>query len=128
MLFSHFQVLLFDPLLSDAHCGIHFSVLSKNNQSDNPSNIVTNEIKSMSKPVWIGSEAETFRDHPNTADIAAFVEKVDEASLRNDVSKAIICCLTTECSSFLVHAAKSAGILKQVKVFPANKNKHKPEW
>ena len=29
-LINHFEILPFDPLLSDAHCGIHFSVVYKN--------------------------------------------------------------------------------------------------
>ena len=124
-LVNQFEVFPFDPLLIDAHCGIHFSVICKNNQSDNPSNIVTNETKSVSKPIWIGPEAEAFRKYLNTDDVAAFVERVDEVSLRNDVTKADICRLTTECSSCLLHVAESAGVLKQVHVTKTNKSQ---EW
>ena len=84
-LVNQFEVLPFDPLLSDAHCGIHFSVFCKNNQLDKSSNIVTNEIESISKPVSIGTEAETFRNHLNSVYIVAFVKKIDEASLRTDL-------------------------------------------
>ena len=47
--------------------------------------------------------------------------RVDTMSLRNNVTKAEICCLTTEYYSVILYAAESAGMLKQVKVFPAHK-------
>ena len=115
-LINHFEILPFDPLLSDTHCGIHFSVRYKNDKST--VNIITdvqNEVILIIKPVWINSEAEIFRENLNSYNIKAFSVKVDRMSRRNDVTIAEICGLTTECFSFLLYAAESAGMLKQVK-------------
>ena len=94
-LVNHFEVLPFYLHFSNAHCGIHYSVILNNDQPDKHGINITNKTQSISKPVWIGPEAETFRNYLSTDDIAAFVGRVDELSLRNDSTKADICCLTT---------------------------------
>ena len=55
----------------------------------------------------------------------AFSVKVDTMSSRNDVTKAEICGLAIEYSSFLLHATESSGMLKQVKIFPVTNNAEK---
>lgn len=69
---------------------------------------------------------ETFGNCLSTDEISAFVRRIDELLLSHDVTKDDISYLATECSSFLLHAAESAGMLKQVKVLSTNNNIQKP--
>ena len=72
---SEFEVLPFDPIISDAHSGLHFSLIC--------SEIVLKQPYSCDQPVsvtrstWDSAESASFIQGLDTNKIASFIDKID---------------------------------------------------
>ena len=123
---SEFEVLPFDPMISDAHSGLRFSLICNE--------IVLNEPVSCDQPVsvarskWDSAESAPFIQGLDTNKIAFFIDKIDALNA-DQVSVKAIEELTSECSSILIGAAKDTGLIKQIQTKSSKVKtsiKHKP--
>ena len=69
---KEFQILLFDPMLSDVHCGIHISLSC---QPDNPTVIEANQddVPTVFRAAWDASKLDSFLQNLKTDDISQFI-------------------------------------------------------
>ena len=114
---SEFEVLPFDPMISDAHSGVHFSLIC--NEIDLHVNQGVTANITMAK--WNNAEAESFVEHLNTDKIASFLHKIDVLDI-DQVAACDINDLNAECSSILIGAAREVGFIKDVELQPPKKN------
>lgn len=108
---SEFEILLFDPMISDAHNGLHFSILCKEIvfQESNHTDTVN-----VTRAKWNNAESKIFIERLNSDKIASLISKID--ALSNDqVVVYDINNLNAECSSILIDAANDAGFIKKYK-------------
>ena len=112
-----FEVLPFDPMISDAHSGVHFSLIC--NEIDLHVNQGVTANITMAK--WNNAEAESFVEHLNTDKIASFLHKIDALDI-DQVAACGINDLNAECSSILINAAREVGFIKDVELQPPKKN------
>ena len=114
---SEFEVLPFDPMISDAHSGVHFSLIC--NEIDLHVNQGVTANVTMAK--WNNAEAESFVEHLNTDKIATFLHKIDVLDI-DQVAACDINELNAECSSNLIGAAREVGFIKDEELQPPKKN------
>ena len=114
---SEFEVLPFDPMISDAHNGVHFSLIC--NEIDLHVNQGVTANITMAK--WNNAEAESFVEHLNTDKIDSFLHKIDVLDI-DQVAACDINDLNAECSSILIGAAREVGFIKDVELQPPKKN------
>ena len=114
---SEFEVLPFDPMISDAHSGVHFSLIC--NEIDLHVNQGVTANITMAK--WNNAEAESFVEHLNTDKIASFLHKIDVLDI-DQVAACEINDLNAECSSILIGAARDVGFIKDEELQPPKKN------
>ena len=104
---SDFAVLPFEPMISDAHNGIQFSLLC--NEAVFHENDHT-DTQSVTRAKWNNAEAQIFVENLNSDKIASLISKIDALSsdqaVANDINN-----LNTECSSILIDAANGAGFI-----------------
>ena len=104
---KEFEILPFEPLVSDAHSGIHISLECSATEScqnfDNEDILIT-------KATWKTELSNTFLSNLNEDDVECFVEKLALVST-NTVTKEDVEVLSSECSSLLFNAADAAGMI-----------------
>ena len=104
---KEFEILPFEPLVSDAHSGIHISLECSATEScqnfDNEDILIT-------KAKWKTELSNTFLHNLNEEDVECFVEKLALVST-NTVTKEDVEVLASECSSLLFKAADAAGMI-----------------
>ena len=108
---NDFNILPFDPLLSDVHSGIHISLCCQ------PENVLsqeinTNESDTITRASWNANAQNLFLQNLNDDNINQLIDQMD--SLNETVSKETVQHLTTQCSSLLYNAADAAGMIKQI--------------
>ena len=110
---KEFQILLFDPMLSDVHCGIHISL---SYQHYNPTVVETNQddVPTVVMAAWDASKLDSFLQNLNTDGISQFINHMN--SVQEDITKETVELLTAQCSSLLYNAADAAGMLKHRKL------------
>ena len=109
---SEFEVLSFDPMISDVHSGVHLSLCNEIGLNENPHHDST----TVTRAKWNNAEAHIFVERLNS-----FVSKVD--ALSNDQESARdINTLTAECSSIVMDAANEAEFIKESKLRPFKHN------
>ena len=115
---SEFEVLPFDPMISDAHCGIHFSLIC--NEIELKQNLNVESI-TVNRASWNNVESASFIEHLDTNRITSFIDNID--ALDNaQVSARIVQDLTLECSSILTDAADEVGFIKKIVSKPVKKS------
>ena len=133
-LFTHvsaFEVLPFDPMISDIHNALHIEILCKLVDTvDN--DIVHEDSNVILKPVWVNNNNQTFIDSLNLENIENLIDKIDAIDVVN-VNKDTINNLVEECNNIIINAASESGMLKEKKVYKDctknNKNcKSKKPW
>ena len=105
---SEFEIFPFDPMTSDAHNGLHFSLICIEIEFKQPDSY--DQPVSMSRSIWNSAESVSF---VQSLDIASFIEKIDVLNTQQ-VSTSAIEELTSECSSILIDAANDTGFIKQI--------------
>ena len=104
---KEFEILPFEPLVSDAHSGIHISLECSATEScqnfDNEDILIT-------KATWKSELSNAFLHNLNEDDVERFVEKLALVST-NTVTKDDVEVLASECSSLLFNAADAAGMI-----------------
>lgn len=108
-LVNDFKVLPFDPMLSDAHCGIHISLASHPDRLVDLS-VQDNDTQSISRAIWDKSKQDSFLQNLNNEEINHFICHMD--SLEGDFTKETVELLTSQCTSLLYNAADAAGMIK----------------
>ena len=123
---SEFEVLPFDPMISDAHSGLHFSLICNEIVLKQPDSC--DQSVSVTRSTWDRAESASFIQGLDTNKNASFIDKI-EALNADQVSVKAIEELTSECSSILIGAAKDTGFIKQIKTKSTKVKtslKHKP--
>lgn len=116
-----FEILPFEPMVSDAHCGVRLSLsyntsLNEQQQENDTENI------NVTKAIWSSEAKEDFLHHLNEYDINQFVDRLNLVS-PNNVSREDVEILVSECSSLLFNAADAAGMIKHSTAKPLSSNK-----
>ncbi|CAG2242759.1 unnamed protein product [Mytilus edulis] len=110
---SEFEVLPFDPMISDVHNALHVKILcklidvNKCMNSGEPSTIV--------KAVWDSKNLQSFNDCLN--------DKLDAIDIAS-VSKDSINSLIEECNNIIIQAASECGMLKEKNIVNNNCNRN----
>ena len=122
---SEFEILPFDPMTSDAHNGLHFSLICNEIEFKQPDSY--DQPVSVTRSTWNGVESASFVQSLDTIKIASFIEKIDALNPEQVSTKAIEE-FTSECSSILTDAANDTGFIKQIQRKSKVKTsiKHKP--
>lgn len=122
---KEFEILSFDPMLSDLHCGIQISLLCSNNDEESLSDTADTVCDSdvVHRAVWLPNASETFLQNLNADNISQFIQSIDAIS-NHEISKEKIEVLTSQCSSLLFTAADKAGMIKQSII----KDAVEPNW
>lgn len=126
-----FEILPFEPLVSDAHSGVYLSLTCTTSIAGQQE--IDNEDITVMKANWNSEASEVFLHHLNTNDINQFVDRLNLVS-SNDVSKEDVETLVSECSSLLFNAADAAGMIKHstIRATPTRKqvsrNSTKRPW
>ena len=105
---QHFQILPFEPMVSDAHSGISLALTCNSPYIDHP-NLVNGEDIS-TKAVWKSESSEIFLNHLDDSDVTQFLDRLSSMT-PNDISKESIELMVSECSSLLFNAADAAGMI-----------------
>ncbi|CAG2219780.1 unnamed protein product [Mytilus edulis] len=118
---SEFEVLPFDPMLSDVHNALHVKILcklidvNKCMNSGEPSTIV--------KAVWDSKNLQSFNDCLNDENIVCLNDKLDAIDIAS-VSKDSINSLIEECNNIIIQAASECGMLKEKNIVNNNCNRN----
>ena len=109
---SEFEVLPFDPMISDAHSGLCFSLICNEIELKQPD--FCDQLVSLTQFTWNSAESAWFVQGLDTNKIASFIDKIDALNTKQVSVKAIEE-LTSECLSILIDSAKDTGLIKQIK-------------
>ncbi|CAG2222549.1 unnamed protein product [Mytilus edulis] len=118
---SEFEVLPFDPMISDVHNALHVKILcklidvNKCMNSGEPSTIV--------KAVWDSKNLQSFNDCLNDENIVCLNDKLDAIDIAS-VSKDSINSLIEECNNIIIQAASECGMLKEKNIVNNNCNRN----
>lgn len=104
-----FEILPFDPMVSDAHSGVYLSLTHTFPVMEQPNYI--SEERVITKSCWSQEAADVFLQHLNSHDINHFNDSLDALS-PNDFTKENIESYVSQCSSLLFNAADAAGMIK----------------
>ena len=113
--FLEFEVLPFDPMISDVHCALHF-VLSIN---EKPEYFVKDSDDICIKPKWVKEKTIDFINNLNEEEIEVLNRKLDTVNI-DLIDQETVENLIGECNSILSIAASSSDMLK---IFKQNNNK-----
>ena len=108
---SEFEILPFYPMTSDAHIGLHLSLICNEIEFKQPD--YHDQPVSVARSTWNSAESASFVQSLDTIKIASFIEKIDALNTEQVSTKAIEE-LNSECSSILIDAANDTGFIKQI--------------
>ena len=109
-LVNNFEILPFDPMISDVHCGIHIS-FSCHPDSSVDLNLQDNDTQPISRAIWDKSKHDSFLQNLNNEEINLFICRMN--SLEGNFTKETVELLTSQCTSLLYNAADEAGMIKR---------------
>ena len=97
---SEFEVLPFDPMTSDAHCGLHFSLTCNDMNGEQHTHDDNNPV-TITGAKWNSVESASSVGLLNGNKIDSFIRKIDALNTNEQQSTQVINELTSECSSIL---------------------------
>ena len=114
-LFCLFEVLPFDPMISDVHNALHVEILCKSTCIVPNDGIYLDEPSIHVKAVWDNNNCQSFNDFLNIENIARLNDKLDNIDIAN-VNKDSINSLIDDCNDIIIEAASASGMLKEQRV------------
>ena len=112
---SEFEVLPFDPMISDVHNALHVDILCKSTCIFQNDGIDLDEPSIHVKVVWDNNKCQSFNDFLNIENIARLNDKLDNIDTVN-VNKDSINSLIDDCNDIIIEAAFASGMLKEQRV------------
>ena len=106
---KEFEILPFEPLMSDAHSGLHIS-LQCSVSNDNDGNLA-NEESVVTKATWKPEQSDIFLQNISMVNVENYIEKLSTFCAVGTVTKEDVEVLVSECSSLLFDAAEAADMI-----------------
>ena len=129
---KEFEILPFEPLMSDAHSGLHIS-LQCSVSNDNDGNLA-NEESVVTKATWKPEQSDIFLQNISMVNVENYIEKLSTFCAVGTVTKEDVEVLVSECSSLLFDAAEAADMISHKTVTSRVASKfdsrkvHKKPW
>jgi hypothetical protein len=111
----HVEVLPFVPMISDVHNALHVDILCKSTCIFQNDGIDLDEPSIHVKVVWDNNKCQSFNDFLNIENIARLNDKLDNIDTVN-VNKDSINSLIDDCNDIIIEAAFASGMLKEQRV------------
>lgn len=125
---SHFEILPFDPILSDVHNAVFVEFCGKSHDCVNPQN---KENITTFKSKWVPENQVNFIENLNQDDLDSLKAKLESIDI-DSIDKHMIDSLVGECNTLILNAAENSGMLKEVNLsrrsYDRNKSKVNKPW
>lgn len=123
---SDFEILPFDPLLSDVHNGITVNFISKPLKH----HIVENEVNSVQKPKWVNENRDLFVNSINAESLLNMEQKILNISAMEpeNINQLTVDSLVSDCNKLLLDAASGANMLSTISHKKSCSKKVKKPW
>ena len=110
-----FEILDFDPILSDVHCPLSFEIVVDESVCNVKENDIVNSQTQTIKPVWNSNMAEIFKTSFNNEDIDTLFSELNDLAETRTYSEENINNITESVSSIINKTAKKCNFMKVLK-------------